>query len=115
MCLSLRLLSAPDTIVPIFGNHNMAPGADYRQPLGSGSFQIYNRPLNQTMRRVCYDQLTYQDTEPEESEFFSITLVTEARSLPNIVLDPDTIVVEIVDDDEDGELHTLFSLSRVVS
>ena len=101
------MLSAEDTFDDLFGEFNMEPGADYRQPLGDGSLQIYGRPLSQSTRRVCYDQLTYQDTDTEESEFFSIFLVTESRSLPNIVIDTksDTAIVEIIDDDDgDGEL-----------
>ena len=91
-----------DTIDDLFGEFNMEPGADYRQPLGYGSLQIYGRPLSQSTRRVCYDQLTYQDNNREGNEFFSLQVTHDpTRNLSNLVIDGvlGTALVTIVDDD----------------
>ena len=80
----------------------MEPGADYRQPLGDGSLQINGRPLSQSTRRVCYDQLTYQDNNREGNEFFSLQVTHDpTRNLSNLVIDGvlGTALVTIVDDD----------------
>ena len=97
--------TAQDTVDELFGDHNMAPGADYRQPLSSGSLQIFDTPFTQSMRRVCYDQLTYQDMEPEGNEFFTLQVRRDpnnpSRTPANVVIDDvlGTALVTIVDDD----------------
>ena len=103
--------SVQDTFDSLFGEFNQAPGADYRQPMTSGSLQIFDRPLTQSMRRVCYDQLTYQDTAEEGNEFFTLQLTrdpnTPSRTPSNTVIDEamGTTLVTILDDD--GELHLI--------
>ena len=93
-------------MINIFGVYQLSPGADYPQPLIGGSGQIYGSPLSQIMRSVCYDQRTYQDSTVEGDEYFSLQLIRELRTLPNVVIDPDhsTALVKIVDDD-DGQLQ----------
>ena len=97
--------TAQDTFDELFGEFIMEPGADYRQPLSSGSLQIFGRPLTQSMRRVCYDQLTYNDTEPEGNEFFTLQVRRDpnnpSRTPANVVIDDvlGTALVTIVDDD----------------
>ena len=97
--------TAQDTIDSLFGNFNMEPGADYRQPESSGSLQIFDRPLTQSMRRVCYEQLTYQDTAEEGNEFFTLQVRPDppTRTLANVVIDDvlGTVLVTIVDDDSE--------------
>ena len=103
--------SVQDTFDELFGEFIMEPGADYRQPMTSGSLQIFGRPLTQSMRRVCYDQLTYQDTAEEGNEFFTLQLTrdpnTPSRTPSNVVIDEvfQTTLVTILDDD--GELHLI--------
>ena len=83
----------------------MEPGADYRQPLSSGSLQIFDTPLTQSMRSVCYEQLTYNDTVVEGNEFFTLQVRpdpnTPSRTPFNVVIDDvlGTALVTIVDDD----------------
>ena len=85
----------------------MEPGADYRQPQSSGSLQIFGRPLTQSRRRVCYEQLTYQDTAIEGYEFFTLQVRpdpnTPSRTPANVVIDDvlGTALVTIVDDDSE--------------
>ena len=89
----------------------MEHGADYRQPLSSGSLQIFGRPLTQSMRRVCYEQLTYQDTAEEGNEFFTLQVrpdpITPTRTPANVVIDDvlGTVLVTIVDDDSEYTNH----------
>ena len=96
-----------DTFDELFGEFNMEPGADYRQPESSGSLQIFDRPLSQTMRSVCYEQLTYQDTAVEGNEFFTLQVRpdpnTPSRTPANVVIDDvlGTSLVTIVDDDSE--------------
>ena len=103
--------SVQDTFDELFGEFNMEPGADYRQPLSYGSLQIFDRPLTQSMRRVCYDQLTYQDTAEEGNEFFTLQVRPDpnipSRTPFNTVIDEvfQTTLVTILDDD--GELHLI--------
>ena len=60
------------------------------------------------MRRVCYDQLTYQE---EGNELFTLQLTcdpnTPSRTPFNVVIDEvfQTTLVTILDDD--GELHLI--------
>ena len=84
----------------------------------SGSLQIFGRPLTQSMRRVCYDQLTYQDTVEEGNEFFTLQLTrdpnTPSRTPFNVVIDEvfQTTLVTILDDD--GKLHLIGVCSKFV-
>ena len=108
--------SVQDTFDELFGEFIMEPGADYRQPLSSGVFQIFGRPLTQSMRRVCYDQLTYQDTVEEGNEFFTLQLTRDpnnpTRTPSNVVIDEvfQTTLVTILDDD--CELHLIGVCSK---
>ena len=108
--------SVQDTFDDLSGEFNQAPGADYRQPMTSGSLEIFGRPLTQSMRRVCYDQLTYQDTAEEGNEFFTLQLTrdpnTPSRTPFNVVIDEvfQTTLVTILDDD--GELHLIGVCSK---
>ena len=79
----------------------MVAGADYAQPLEAGARQIFNTPLSQSQRSVCYSQRTYEDTAVEGDEYFSLRVATEARTLPNIVINEalNTTLVRIIDDD----------------
>ena len=103
--------SAEDTFNFITGELNMAPGADYGQPLRGGSLQIYDQPLSQSVRRVCYNQITYNDSDFEGDEYFGLQLIPELRTLDSVVIDPllNTAVVVILDDD--GECERTQSLS----
>ena len=85
----------------LFGEFLNSPGADYQQPLSSGLNQVYNRPLSQSTRRMCYDQVTYEDTLQEGAEYFSLRVTVEPRTLCNVVIHTAraTTLVEIVDDD----------------
>ena len=94
-----------DTFDSLFGEFNQAPGADYRQPMTSGSLQIFGRPLTQSMKRVCYDQLTYQDTVEEGNEFFTLQLTRDPNTPSRTDEVFQTTLVTILDDD--GELHLI--------
>lgn len=93
--------SAQDDVHPIFGTYLMSPGADYPQPLHSAVGQIYNRPLTQSQRSVCYNQQTYHDIAVEEDEIIALKVTTETRTLSNVVIDPahSKAIVSIVDND----------------
>ena len=58
----------------------MSADADYSQPLEGTIGQVYNRPLSQSARSVCYEQQTYQDSVVEGDEYFSLRVATERRT-----------------------------------
>ena len=74
--------TARDT-VDVNGNYSMIPGADYPPPL-LGQGQIYNKPIIESLKSVCYSQQTYDDNIYEGVEYFSLQVTTEARTLPEI-------------------------------
>ena len=83
----------------------MSPGADYPPPLENGvNSQIFDRPLSQSQRSVCYMQQTYEDDKAEHDEVFTLQIVTDRRyPLSNLVIgDSGTTHIRIVDDE--GEL-----------
>ena len=84
----------------------MAAGSDYRQPLSGGAFQIRQKPFSQSNRSVCYEQLTYSDTDEENDEYFIVELVPSVLTPSNIVIEESLsrALVRIVDDDGVGEL-----------
>ena len=78
------------------------PGADYPPPVLGRDGQIYDKPLSQSNRSVCYDQQTYQDTEKDPDEYFSLEIIVDGRfTLTNLVIDDThaTTRVKILDDD----------------
>ena len=83
----------------------MAPGSDYRQPLSGGNFQILQKPFSQSTRSVCYEQLTYNDTDEENDEYFIVELVTSIITPSNILIEEtlSRALIRIVDDDGAGE------------
>ena len=97
------VFTAQDEINPIFGTYLMVPGADYAQPLEGGARQIFNAPLSQSQRSVCYSQRTYEDMEVEGDEYFSLRVATEDRTPLNVVINEalNTTLIRIVDDDDD--------------
>ena len=80
----------------------MSPGADYPPPLENGvNSQIFDRPLSQSQRSVCYMQQTYEDDQPEFDELFTLQIVADGRyPLNNLVIDDaGTTHIRIVDDE----------------
>ena len=99
----------------------MEHGADYRQPLSSGSLQIFGTPLTQSMRRVCYEQLTYNDTAEEGKEFFTLQVRpdpnTPSRTPANVDIDDvlRTALVTIVDGDSEYTNKHFFFINATAS
>ena len=103
--------SAEDTFNFITGVLDMADGADYGPPLRGGAFQIYDQPLSQSVRTVCYNQNSYDDSDVEGDEYFGLQLVPELRTEPNVVIDPSLSTTVVVILDDDGECERAQSLS----
>ena len=82
----------------------MVPGADYPPPVLGGDGQIYDKPLSQSKRSVCYDQPTYRDTETDPDEYFSLEISVDERfTLTNLVIDGTHGTTRVKILDEDGE------------
>jgi hypothetical protein len=86
--------ATPDT-ANIFGEYEMAPGADYPPPLESAADQL--ALLTQSNRISCYTLRTYDDTEAEGDEFISLQVVRTPDTM--VELDPSHTLVRIVDND----------------
>ena len=95
--------AAADT-VGLLGGYNGDEGCDYQPPI-EGSRQIFDIPITNTRRTVCYDQtLCVDDEEVEGDEVFQLVIYTLD---PDIVIASDRSTATIVIVDNDGELESL--------
>ena len=77
---------------------------DYRR----NPIRLGNTPISQTSRIVCYDQVIYDDSRIEETEYMGLTLdVHLAMIHTKIAVDYHYSAIAIVDDDSE---HLCISL-----
>ena len=78
----------------------MVPLADYRPPV-EGFNPIRNMAIDGTTRKICYNQIIYDDFCWESNELFSLTLVVQDGSAMTTIVNKrfSTAVVTIVNDD----------------
>ena len=87
---------AADTL-NVLGFYNMDELADFQPPV-----QFFNpirlMVITETNRVICYNQIIYGDSQDEEDEYFSLTLIVQNRSF-SVDSRHSISVIRIVDDD----------------
>ena len=78
----------------------MVPSADY-PPLLKEFNPIRNMAINGTTRKICYNQIIYDDSCWESNELFGLTLVAQDGSAMTTIVNQQfsSAVVTIVNDD----------------
>ena len=97
-------LIAADTL-NLFGIFNNDDECDYK-PTRAEFDQIYQRPITQLNRMVCYDHpLCDDDSRIEGAEFFELEIVDTSASDVNVIIDSIFGTTTVIITDNDGELH----------
>ena len=90
--------AAADT-VGLLGGYDGDEGCDYQPPI-EGNGQIFNIPITNTSRTVCYNQTLCVDDEVEEGdEVFQLVIYAPDPDIVVIASDRSTATIVIVDND----------------
>ena len=98
--------SAPDS--PNFlGLYSMSTKTDFEEQI-IGINRIRNTFINEMRRTICYNQIIYDDTHLEVSEYAGLTLtVRDATVHTDVQPMYDQVAIHILDDDSKLQLRTL--------